>query len=125
MKESKMRTINSILSEMEDDVRKNIEENMDLCLKAICCEGINWKEFLVYERSIEAMEGILKGGATEYIMAIADHLQSETTGIETVKISIIKGHVKDKSFRPIRQYFNTLIAVITIPKKEWELLKNK
>ena len=125
MKESKMRTINSILSEMEDDVRKKIEENMKSCMRAICCEGINWKEFLVYEPSVEIMEEILKGGATEYIMAIADHLQSETTGIETVKISIIKGHIKDKSFRPIRQNLNTLIAVITIPKREWELLKNK
>ena len=50
---------------------------IDACMASICCEGVNWREFTVYESSSKMMQKILESLSIEFLLPIAEEAREE------------------------------------------------
>ena len=116
MSNDKMITIADVLEEMDEEIRENVTKETENCLKAVCCEEMKWKEFLIYKNVKHIMAYILEN-RPEFIMGIADYVRSEMENIETVRISIFKGKETNISFFKVNK--TTTIGIISFTPKEW------
>lgn len=124
MKEGKMITIEELLKKIVgEEKRKFVESKLCECLYAICCEDSQWRKYRIYynKGKDKIMFYFLEN--PEFVMAIADHIENEMDGVETVKIALSKGKERNLSF--IRLNYSTVMVTVFIPKKEWDLAENK
>lgn len=69
--------IKDIVAKIPEENRKELEKIMEACMKSICCEDVEWKEFNVYDSSSELMSKILQNLLVEFLLPIAEREREE------------------------------------------------
>lgn len=70
-----MKTIAEILQSIKDKKREQIVKLIDYCAEAICCEGVDWGKFLVYDASVENFCKILEKEQIQFLLPILSKAQ--------------------------------------------------
>lgn len=122
MRNTKTKKISEILQEVEETKRNEIIELMDTCLKSICCDNIDWKEFQVFIPSCEMVKMMLESLTPEYLMTVCDNVNLDTH--QHVKISVLKGQ-KETSIFTINQNIDTMLVYISISNKRLKEIEKK
>lgn len=70
--------IKDIIGKMTEEKRQEVEKTIDACMESICCDTVNWREFTVYESSVDIMLHILENLAVEFLLPIAEAAREES-----------------------------------------------
>lgn len=124
MKESKTTTMEVLLKDLRKEKQKEVTKLIETCMKAICCEGADWKKFQVFNPSCEMMRTMLNALAPEYLMAIADKVNQKENPDRIVKISILPTK-KETSVYTINQNSDVTLAYISLSDKRRKELEEK
>lgn len=123
MKETRTKTIAQIVCEIEKEKANEIIRLFDNCVQAICCEGVAWKNFEVFEPSCEDVKKMLKSLTPEYIMTICDKVNL-CDAPQRVKIAILHDK-KETSISTINLDIDTMLVYISISNKRWAEIEKK
>lgn len=113
-----------ILESIEEKQRKEIIMTFDECMKAICCEKIEWKGFEVYTTSQDVIKNMLISLSPEHIMAVSDIINQKDGEGCTVKIAC-KITNKEEEIFTVKQANDTFLVYIPITSKQNMLLEEK
>lgn len=108
--------IRTLLEDFDKNEAKKIERTFEECLKSICCEKIDWKDFEIFNPSCEMMSKMLKSMSPEFIMTICDKLCQQNKEKRTVKIGFIF-NAKETKVETINRNANTVLAFIELTNK--------
>lgn len=115
--------IAQILNSIEETRRKEIITTYNECMKAICCENINWQAFEIFNTSQDIVKNMLLGFSPEHIMAISDIINQRDGEKCTVKICF---HIKEnEEIFTVKQSSDTFIVSVQITNKQLMLLEEK
>lgn len=115
--------INQILETIEETKRKEVIEIYDECMKAICCENIDWQAFEIFTTSQEILKNMLLALSPEHIMAVTDIINQRDGQKAIVKIAL---QVKDKEeIFTVKQSSDTFIVSVQITNKHNKILEEK
>lgn len=118
------KTIEKLLEELEEEKQKQIITICDECMNIICCQGIEWRKFEIFNPSCEMMKTMLNALAPEYLMAIADKVNQMENPDRIVKISILPTR-KETSVYTINQNSDVTLAYISLSDKRRKELEKK
>lgn len=112
-----------ILDSIEETYRKEVIKTFEECMRAICCENIDWQAFEIFTTSQEIVKNMLLALSPEYIMAVSDLINQRDGEKCIVKIAF---QVKDKEeIFAVKQSSDTFIVNVQITNKQYMLLEEK
>ena len=111
---SKMK-IKDILNEFKESERKEIEATVNECMKSICCEEVEWKEFCVYEICSELFKKMLQKLQISFLLPIAESARDEIKREVMIFCYITKQ--KEDRIYCVRSNSNKIHWMISLSKK--------
>lgn len=117
--------IKEIMEKISEEKRGEVEETVNACMKSICCENVNWKEFSVYESSSNIMQEILENLAIEFLLPIAEVAREEPEREIVVFCNIVSKkeddiwfvRVKSKQLHATINLSNQTVSFLNLKKK--------
>lgn len=124
MKELTTTTIEKLLEELEEKKRNEVVTLYDECMKSICCENIQWKNFECFNPSCETMKMTLNALAPEYIMVIADKINQQENKERTVRIAFVNTK-EPTSVYTVNQNADITLAYISLSRERKRELEER
>ena len=87
-----MKKMKDIMLELEEKERDEVAKTIDECMKRICCENVDWRNFAVYDSSVPTITNILRKMEIHFLLPIAEEAKLE----KDKQVKIIVTSTKDK-----------------------------
>ena len=88
-----MKKMKDIMLELEEKERDEVAKTIDECMKRICCENVDWRNFAVYDSSVSTITNILRKMEIHFLLPIAEEVVMDEAGRE---VRILITSTKDK-----------------------------
>ena len=115
--------IKDIIKKFPEKTRKELETMLDSCMKSICCEKVDWRDFEVYETSVEIMRNILQNLAIEFLVPIAEVAEKKPERTITILCNTSKEDEDNVWF--VNRSASKIYATITLSKQTSKMLVPK
>lgn len=119
-----MRRMKDIMLELEEKERDEIAKTIDECMKSICCESVDWRNFKVYDSSVSTIKNILRKMEIHFLLPIAEEVMLEE-GKREVRILITFTKDKHDDVCFVRIDATKLLARIDCSPKTVKYLQKK
>lgn len=117
----KTKSIKELLEKIEEKQREEIEKTIDACMRSICCEKVDWRNFFVYPSTEDFILNVCIGLTMEYFLPIAEAKRDNPKR----KVSIIYIKSEENDYQILRANANELYAMIYISPEKAEYISSK
>ena len=118
-----MTKIREIIQEVQKGKRKEVEETLKACMKAVCCDSEKVLQFEVYDSSINMVKRIIEKMQNEFLIVIADYSKQEPER----KVIIYCNETKEKEDEIffVKKNKTEVHAIINLSKGTSKFLKEE
>ena len=115
--------VKDIIKDFPEKTRKELETMLDSCMKSICCEKVVWRDFEVYDSSVELMSNILQNLAIEFLVPIAE--EAEKKPERNIIILCNTSKEEDDNVWFVNRSASKIYATITLSTQTAKMLSAK
>lgn len=116
----KMQTIGTIMETFDAETTKNIEEVVKRGINAMGKEGINWKNFRVYAKSVDKMRVVISKDIS-YLFAVIASLEEEDALVNIVVLKTLE----ESSVCSHNMDDNQVLSIVSIKESYFKKLSSK
>lgn len=118
-----MKTIETLLNEIvNEENREKIVRTIEETAKAICCENVEWKDFLVNSESEKLLKKMISNYQLQFLIPVFEFAKNSDNNRKI--FIIIIPNSKEDEFWPVKVSAKEIHGVIYLSKTTTKYLNN-